>query len=146
MEIILLLQIKIWFVTWLMTALLTLGLHWLNKYQTFIKVFSATWNMLDWIYILRTSYWKIISYIDKSTKVCSNRVWIPCFKVASEILIKPFTHICNLSLSQGIFPSQLKTANVIPLYKSDDPMLFKSYRTVSVMCVLSWLGYHYSMV
>ena len=58
-------------------------------------------------------------------------------KISSETLIKPLTHICNLSLTQGIFPSQLKIANVIPLYKSDDPMLFNNYRPVSVLCVLS---------
>ena len=57
-------------------------------------------------------------------------------KISSETLIKPLTHICNLSLTQGIFPSQLKIANVIPLYKSDDPMLFNNYRPVSVLCVL----------
>ena len=58
-------------------------------------------------------------------------------KISSETLIKPLTHICNLSLTQWIFPSQLKIANVIPLYKSDDPMLFDNYRPVSVLCVLS---------
>ena len=58
-------------------------------------------------------------------------------KISSETLIKPLTHICNLSLTQGIFPSQLKIANAIPLYKSDDPMLFNNYRPVSLLCVLS---------
>ena len=58
-------------------------------------------------------------------------------KISSEILVKPLTNICNLSLTQGIFQSQLKIANVIPLYKSDDPMLFNDYRPVSVLCVLS---------
>ena len=58
-------------------------------------------------------------------------------KISSEILVKPLTNICNLSLTQRIFPSQLKIANVIPLYKSDDPMLFDNYRPVSVLCVLS---------
>ena len=46
-------------------------------------------------------------------------------------------YICNLSLTEGIFPDQLKLANVIPLYKSDDPMLFNHYRPVSLLCVLS---------
>ena len=60
-----------------------------------------------------------------------------CLKISSQFLIKPLTHICNLSLSQGIFPEQLKIANVIPLYKSDDSMLFNNYRPVSVLCVVS---------
>ena len=58
-------------------------------------------------------------------------------KISSEILVKSLTNICNLSLTQGIFPSQLKIANVIPLYKSDDPMLFNNYRPVSLFYVLS---------
>ena len=36
--------------------------------------------------------------------------------------------ICNLSLQEGIFPDELKIANVIPLFKSDDPELFNNYR------------------
>ena len=60
-----------------------------------------------------------------------------CLKISSQFLVKPLTHICNLSLSQGIFPEQLKIANVIPLYKSDDSMLFNNYRPVSILCALS---------
>ena len=56
-------------------------------------------------------------------------------KISSQFLVKPLTHICNLSLSQSIF--QLKFASVIPLYKNDDSMLFNNYRPVSVLCVMS---------
>ena len=60
-----------------------------------------------------------------------------CLKISSRFLLKPLTHICNLSISQGIFPEQLKIANVIHLYKSDDSTSFNNYRPVSVLCVLS---------
>ena len=49
----------------------------------------------------------------------------------------PLTYLCNLSLRQGIFPDILKIANVIPLYKKDNPMLFNYYRPVSLLCSLS---------
>ena len=48
-------------------------------------------------------------------------------------------HVCKVSLTEGIFPESLKTANVIPLFKSDDPMLFNNYRPVSLLCTLSKL-------
>ena len=54
-----------------------------------------------------------------------------------EFIVEPLTHICNQSLQEGIFPQQLKIANVIPLYKSDDPMHFNHYRPVSLLCTLS---------
>ena len=36
-----------------------------------------------------------------------------------------------------MFPTELKIANVLPLYKSDDPFCFNNYRPVSLLCVLS---------
>ena len=58
-------------------------------------------------------------------------------KLSTEFIVDPLTHICNQSLQEGIFPEQLKIANVIPLYKSDDPMCFNHYRPVSLLCILS---------
>ena len=49
----------------------------------------------------------------------------------------PLTYVCNLSLNEGIFPDILKIANVIPLYKKDDPVFFNNYRPVSLLCSLS---------
>ena len=46
-------------------------------------------------------------------------------KCSIDIYLDTLTHIINLSLSQGVFPSQLKTAKVIPLYKSNDKQLIK---------------------
>ena len=47
------------------------------------------------------------------------------------------THSSNLSLSEGVFPVELKIANVIILLKADDPMIFDKYMPVSLLCVLS---------
>ena len=49
----------------------------------------------------------------------------------------PLLHIMNQSLLQGVFPNELKVANVIPLYKADDPMKFNNYRSVSLLNILS---------
>ena len=58
-------------------------------------------------------------------------------KLSIEHIAAPLTHICNLSLSEGVFPDQLKIANVVPLYIAEDSMMFNNYRPVSVLCVLS---------
>ena len=57
--------------------------------------------------------------------------------LSSQFITQPLAFICNQSLTEGVFPEQLKLANVIPLYKADDPMLFNHYRPVSLLCVLS---------
>ena len=58
------------------------------------------------------------------------RTTYPCF-------VEPLTHILNLSAMYGVFPSELKLAKVIPLYKANDPMVFYNYRPVSVLPVFS---------
>jgi hypothetical protein len=45
---------------------------------------------------------------------------------------KPLVHICNASLSLGIFPNRLKTAKVIPLYKKWDIHYVKNYRPIAI--------------
>ena len=58
-------------------------------------------------------------------------------KLVNQFITQPLTHLCNLSLTQGVFPEQLRIANVIPLYKTDDSMVFNNYQPVSLLCVLS---------
>ena len=49
----------------------------------------------------------------------------------------PLCHICNMSLEEGIFPSQLKIANVLPLFKAEESLQFNNYRPVSLLCIIS---------
>ena len=58
-------------------------------------------------------------------------------KLVSPFIAEPLMYLCNQSLSEGLFPMELKLANVIPLYKSDDSFVFNNYRPVSLLCVLS---------
>ena len=46
-------------------------------------------------------------------------------------------YILNLSLSEVLFPGELKIAYVVPIYKADDSMQFNNYRPVSLLCILS---------
>lgn len=54
-----------------------------------------------------------------------------------ECIVKPLTHICNQSFQTGIFPSKMKTAKVIPIYKSGDRHLFSNYRPISLLSQFS---------
>ena len=58
-------------------------------------------------------------------------------KMSLSVIGNPLVYICNMSLSEGVFPTQLKIADVVPLYKCDDPMIFNHYRPVSLLCTLS---------
>ena len=58
-------------------------------------------------------------------------------KLVSCHVVVPLVYLCNLSIDQGVFPKELKLANVLTLYKTDDPFLFNNYRPVSVLSILS---------
>ena len=53
--------------------------------------------------------------------------------------IAPLTHICNLSILKGCFPSELKLAKVVPIFKADCRSTYTNYRPVSVLSCFSKL-------
>ena len=53
-------------------------------------------------------------------------------QLANEYVI-PLTHLINLSIVQGDFPSELKLAKVLPIYKSEEEHFTQNYRPISVL-------------
>ena len=47
--------------------------------------------------------------------------------------VEPLTHRFNASLLQGVFPTVLKKAKVIPIFQGGDPSQLSNYRRVSVL-------------
>ena len=56
--------------------------------------------------------------------------------IAMEISI-PLTHIFNLSIKHGIFPSYFKIARVVPIFKAGSPDHLNNYRPISCLPTLS---------
>jgi hypothetical protein len=49
----------------------------------------------------------------------------------------PLTHLFNISLSTGTFPSQLKTSRTVPIYKAGNKGLCDNYRPISLLSTIS---------
>ena len=47
--------------------------------------------------------------------------------------IDPLILLINQSIAHGVFPSELKIARVIPLYKGENNQLIHNYRPISVL-------------
>ena len=58
-------------------------------------------------------------------------------KLFKTTLSKPISLIANISFSTGTFPSTLKTANVIPIYKKEDHTLCNNYHPISLLSNIS---------
>ena len=60
-------------------------------------------------------------------------------KDLQSCLIQPLTIIFNKSMTEGLFPTRMKSADVIPLYKSKDKTNKNNYRPISLLITLSKL-------
>jgi len=62
---------------------------------------------------------KIVNALKSSSPGYDN-ITASCLKDNIEEFCPILVHLVNLSLAQGIFPNELKTAKVVPLFKADD--------------------------
>ena len=64
---------------------------------------------------------------------------IPSF-VANQCIdyfIEPLTYIINMPFMEGVFPSELQLAKVIPIFKSGDSTKMCNYRPISILSFFS---------
>ena len=58
-------------------------------------------------------------------------------KDSTNIIVKPRTHIINLSLNTATFPTIWKSAKVVPVHKSRNKDFQANYRPISILLILS---------
>ena len=46
------------------------------------------------------------------------------FKKVISTIVTPLTHFCNRSFNNGAFPSKMKIAKVIPIFKTGEKNVF----------------------
>ena len=81
---------------------------------------------------------KIISSF-KDSSAGWDELKLSIIKNIKGCIAMPLAHICNISFKGGVFPMQLKIANVVPIYKTGNEHVFSNYRPVSVLPVFSKL-------
>ena len=78
----------------------------------------------------------VISKLNNSSPGCDN---IPpkIGKLFVDQYIEPLTYLSNKSIAQGVFPDELKLAQVVPIFKAGDEQLVQNYRPISVLPFIS---------
>ena len=106
------------------------------NYDDFLKDVNCEGSM----FVAPTNDKEVLNIVSKFIGKSSEDVYGLSMKVIKLIMheiIKPVTYICNLSLKSGVFPNDLKTAKVLPLFKSGDKSEVSNYRPVSILPQLS---------
>ena len=82
---------------------------------------------------------EIISVIKSLNKSSAGYDGIPA-SIAMQLInsyVKPLSYLINKSISDGIFPTQIKLAKVIPIFKSGPSTEISNYRPISVLSFFS---------
>ena len=80
---------------------------------------------------------KVIKSLKNSKSTGTDYIDTYVIKLVAQDILAPLTHIINLSISTGAFPSPWKQAKVVPLLKKGDPLSAKNYRPVSLLPIFS---------
>ena len=80
---------------------------------------------------------KIIQGLKPKTSAGYDHLSSKVFKDIADIVSTPLSIIINQYLCSGIFPSKLKIAKVIPLFKKGDIQLFGKHRPISLLSSVS---------
>ena len=83
---------------------------------------------------------EILHYIDKLPPKNSSGYDNISNKLLKKIkysILTPLWHIFNLSLKNGIFPNDMKLAEIIPLYKKGEKTFMENYRPILLLITIS---------
>ncbi len=79
----------------------------------------------------------IVKTMEAKSSLDSNGLSNSLLKKIIHEIGTPLAHIFSCSITTGKFPLKLKTARVIPIFKSGDPNLTDNYRPISLLSSLS---------
>ena len=82
---------------------------------------------------------QIITKLPNKTSHGHDMISNKLLKSLSTSISLPLTYIFNQSISQGIFPDQMKIAEVVPLYKGKSTDELVNYRPISLLLTMSEL-------
>ena len=79
----------------------------------------------------------VIANLNSSKSIGPNSVPINILKLVKRDISHPLAEIVNQSFLKGTFPSKLKVAKVVPVFKRGDSEIWSNYRQISLLPIFS---------
>ena len=76
---------------------------------------------------------KIVNSFKNKNSTDYSHISMMLLKRIVKYIATPLTFICNLSFTEGAFPDSMKTAKIVPIFKSGDKKQFTNYRPVALL-------------
>ena len=87
----------------------------------------------------KTEITKVISLLKNKNSSGHDGISNKILKGITESIVEPLNIIFNKSMEEGVFPTEMKKADTVPLYKSKDKDDKKNYRPISLLLTVSKL-------
>ena len=133
----------------LITMLSILVRTWQRKFQSHPHILrNSSLAIMPRIFFLRPVHDEEIRNIItplKEEAPCADYITANVLTCALNYIVNHLTHIRQLSFSHGYFPSDLKLAKIVLLYKFQDPCLVNNYCPISLptvskrLCTLDYM-------
>ena len=102
-----------------------------SKLPSHIK--NLTENRLSLISFSHDKIAKVIQNLDPNKAHGHDNISIRMVKVCGPSIYKPLEIIFNQCLETGVFPSEWKKGNIVPIHKKGDKQMLQNYRPVSLL-------------
>jgi hypothetical protein len=80
---------------------------------------------------------KVIRQLKAKQSSDANGVSSKMIRFIGDVIANPLSHIFNISLNNGVFPSKLKLCRVIPIFKAGNSLECDNYRPISLLSSIS---------
>ena len=87
------------------------------------------------IFMYECTHEEVSKIITELKKGKSSDIPINVVKYSAPVVIPYLVNLFNTSLHKGLFPDELKTGRITPIYKKDNEELMENYRPVSTLPV-----------
>ena len=116
-------------------------IHEYSKHPSILKIKETTNSPKSFSFNIINNMQMRTEILDLNTKKSSGHDSIPpkIIKGSAAILSTPLKELFNISIKECLFPSDLKYADVAPLFKNDDNTNKENYRPMSILPSISKL-------
>ena len=109
----------------------------IRKYEnhpSIIKIKSSgeITQVFDFNFVSRDDISKIINSLDPTKKI-SGAISTKIIKLANKKICKELANCINERIKQNKFRNELKIADIMPIFKKDDPLDKTNYRPISIL-------------